>query len=63
MREQLRLVAPQLEGAQQQLGEIDDAGLRAGGLVGRIEPDELAARRIAPILQHRAGGGLHPCWS
>ena len=43
MREHLRLVAPQLEGAQQQLGEIDHAGARTGRLVVRVQPDQLAA--------------------
>ena len=53
MREHLRPFAPQLEGAQQKLREIDDACLCAGGLVGRVEFDELAARGVAAVLQHR----------
>ena len=37
--QQRRVVAPQLVGAQQQLGEVDDAGARAGLLVRRVELD------------------------
>src|SRR5450631_1069269 len=51
VREQLRLSAPQLEGAQQELCEIDDARLRAGGLVAGIEFDELAAVQVARIFK------------
>ena len=51
MREELGLIAPQLKGAQQELGEIDDPIPRAGRLVLAVEPDELAACRIAAVLQ------------
>ena len=45
------LVAQQLERAQQQLGEVDHAGARAGVLVILVELDELAARRVVAVLQ------------
>src|SRR6185437_5538705 len=41
MREELRVVAPELVGAQQQLREIDHAGTCAGLLVEAVEPDHL----------------------
>ena len=51
VREQLRLVAPQLEGAQQQLGEIHHARHAAGLLVVLVELDELASRRVVAVLE------------
>src|SRR5580704_7705940 len=58
MREQLRVVAPQLEGAQQQLGEVDDPGARARLLISRVQGDQLAARRIAAIGEPRRAASL-----
>ena len=49
--EERGIVLPQLVGAQQQLGEIHDTAASAGLLIGLINLDELAARRIAIILQ------------
>jgi hypothetical protein len=63
MRKHVRLIAPQLKGAQQQLREVDDAGLRTGRLVGGVESDELVTRRVARVLQHRGAPAPRPCLS
>ena len=51
MAEQLGLVAPQFEGAQQQFSEIDHACPLAGVLVILVELDQLAPGRIVAVLQ------------
>ncbi len=51
MAEQLGVVSPQLERAQQQLGEIHSAGARARLLVLGIEPEQSTFGRIAPFLE------------
>ena len=48
---QLRLVADDLEAPQQQFGEVDDAQLVAAPLVQVVQADQLAARRVAAVLQ------------
>ena len=58
--QQRRVVAPYFVGAQQQLGEIHDAGAPAGLLVGLIDPDQLAPRRIAVVLQMLGRAGPRP---
>ena len=50
MRDQRRLVAPDLVGAQQELGEIHHPGAPAGVLVGAVDADQFAAGRIAAVL-------------
>ncbi len=47
------MVAPQLKGAQQQLGEVDHAGAAAGVLVGRIHLDHHAPRAVALVGERR----------
>src|SRR6185437_14270540 len=51
MRQELRMVAPELVGAQQQLREIDHPRARAGLLVETVEPDHLRAGKIVAGLQ------------
>ncbi len=51
VRQEPRVVAPQFECAQQQLREIHHPRAGAGGLVRRVQPDELAAGRVARLLQ------------
>src|SRR5205085_341693 len=51
VRKERGVVAPQLEGAQQQLREVHDARARARGLVRGVEPDQLTARRIVLVLE------------
>ncbi len=53
MREQRRVVAPELIRTQQQLGEIEDAGFAAGLFVVGVQLDELASRGVAVVLQLR----------
>src|SRR5579864_5973146 len=49
MREELRIVTPQLERPQQQLGEIQYPAAGTGFLIGGVQPDELPAGRIAAV--------------
>src|SRR6185437_13263077 len=51
VREQSSVVAPQLVRAQQQLGEVHNAGAGASLFVVRIELDELTTRRIVVVLE------------
>ena len=46
MPQYFRLVAPQLEGAQQQFGKVDHPGAGAGLLVLLVQSDQLQLRRI-----------------
>jgi hypothetical protein len=50
MLQQIRIVAPHLECAQQKLREVHDAGAPAGLLVRLIDLDQLAPCRVAVIL-------------
>ena len=45
------MVAPKLEGAQQQLGEINDAGALAVLLVVEVQLDQLSTRQVVSVLQ------------
>jgi hypothetical protein len=51
--EQCRLLQPQLVRAQQQLGEVDHAGLLTGGLVGGVDAHHLALERVAAVVEVR----------
>ncbi|MNI43711.1 hypothetical protein D3C73_980510 [compost metagenome] len=48
--EQAWVIAPQIEGAQQQFGEVDDAGAQARGLVGLIDAAHGRQEQIAAGL-------------
>ncbi|MNH08263.1 hypothetical protein D3C79_676740 [compost metagenome] len=50
MLQQARVVAPQVQGAQQQLGEVDDPGALAGGLVGFVDAAHGAQVQVATGL-------------
>ncbi len=50
MGQQAGVVAPQVEGAQQQLGEVDHAGARAGRLVGFIDAAHGGQEQVAAGL-------------
>jgi hypothetical protein len=50
VRQQARVIAPQVEGAQQQFGEVDDAGAQAGGLVGFIDAAHGGQEQVAAGL-------------
>jgi len=53
VRQQRRVVAAELIGAQQQFGEIHHAGALALRFVFGVDPDELPARGIARVLECR----------
>ncbi|MNZ35787.1 hypothetical protein D3C78_531910 [compost metagenome] len=48
--QQARAVAPEVEGAQQQFGEVDHPGARAGGLVGFVDLQHGAEEQVAAGL-------------
>ena len=50
MGQQAWVVAPQVEGAQQEFGEVDDPGAHAGGLVGFIDAAHGRQEQIAAGL-------------
>ena len=50
VRQQARMVAPQVQGAQQQLGEVDNPGAGAGGLVGFIDAAHGRQEQVAAGL-------------
>ncbi len=50
MRQQARVIAPQVESAQQQLGEVDDAGPLAGDLVGFVDAFHGGQEQVAAGL-------------
>ena len=50
MLQQAGIVAPQVEGAQQQFGEVNDAGTRASGLVGFIDAAHGGEEQVAAGL-------------
>ena len=60
MLQERAIVAPQLIGAQQQFRKIHDAGALARLLVGLIDLDQLAARRIAVVLDVLGAHGPRP---
>ncbi|MNV86012.1 hypothetical protein D3C71_1800090 [compost metagenome] len=48
--EQAWVIAPQIECAQQQFGEVDDTGTQAGGLVGLIDTAHGCQEQVAAGL-------------
>ncbi|MNE96363.1 hypothetical protein D3C80_1945580 [compost metagenome] len=48
--EQARVITPQVQGAQQQFGEVDDPGTLAGGFIGFIDRTHGCQEQVATGL-------------